>query len=811
MTDHSYEQQLAELKKEYLELLPKELKDIKAAWEHIQHVNWDPKKLAELKLASHRLVGSGASYGFANISTAAKLLEEQLRQIESEAGSEDRKLINQHLEKLTEAVSAACQSKIEAPRGVAKSTTKSGSEESKAVSIAVIEDDPDQAEFLKLNLQQFGYNVFVFESPTNFANDKNNTSIELIILDVSFPEGPLEGLFWLEQIHNQLNTHCPIIIISARSDFVARMRAVRAGASAYISKPLDLESVNTQIQNCLSIHRSSPTRILWVDDDAQLLALYKRVLTAQGFEFKGITQPLKLIESLEEFAPDIVLMDYQMPGCNGAELATMLKQDVRFMTIPIIFASGSNSAIAQKEQLGILGNSFLKKPFETEALLATIQTQLRKAKFVSGKIKQVSQRLDKDSLQTKPFFLEKLEALLIQDNLSKDDEKAFLVYATVDNIDYLQERFGLRKLSNIHSQLEHFLSAHPLIMGNGCTIGNTSFLLLMTFKKTVVESDALYKFLQTVETRSYSVDGKRCQLTLTMGAMLLQSHHQLDDVISSVEQACYDGMAAGGNRVEWVKQDEQTQDLPNTAIKSLLEKQAFKLYFQPIVNIETDEAIFESLIRLQDEEGRTFAPKQFMPWIDKTLEGGTNTLDRWLIRQAITELKEISNNHGKGASLVIKLASSLSQIVGLLPELGFAFPKNTAKTDAKLIFALPVSVIIKDAEKAKQIIESLNELGCGFMIEKVEAVDAHLKLLKELGPVSYVKVLPHQKVSKTMDKFITHIQAELTPKPTVVVSEVEDSVMLAHYWELGVRNFQGYFIQKPGEQISYAGETETHA
>ena len=95
MTDHSYEQQLAELKKEYLELLPKELKDIKAAWEHIQHVNWDPKKLAELKLASHRLVGSGASYGFANISTAAKLLEEQLLQIESEAGSEDRKLIQQ--------------------------------------------------------------------------------------------------------------------------------------------------------------------------------------------------------------------------------------------------------------------------------------------------------------------------------------------------------------------------------------------------------------------------------------------------------------------------------------------------------------------------------------------------------------------------------------------------------------------------------------------------------------------------------------------------------------------------------------------
>ena len=40
---------------------------------------------------------------------------------------------------------------------------------------------------------------------------------------------------------------------------------------------------------------------------------------------------------------------------------------------------------------------------------------------------------------------------------------------------------------------------------------------------------------------------------------------------------------------------------------------------------------------------------------------------------------------------------------------------------------------LKEIKKAKQIIESLEELGCGYMLEQVEASEAHTKLLKEIG------------------------------------------------------------------------------
>jgi len=499
-------------------------------------------------------------------------------------------------------------------------------------------------------------------------------------------------------------------------------------------------------------------------------------------------------------------MDYEMPGCNGGEIAAMLRQDIRFMTIPIIFASGSNKALENKEQLSILGNAFLKKPFLQEDLLSQIKTQLSRAKYVSRKIEQVSQRIDKNGLQTKRFFLEKLETLLLQN--SSPNERIFLVYASIDNIDFLKERFGLRNLANINTQLENYLASHHLVKGNGCNIGNASFLMLVYLEKSEDEKETLYQFQHTISQQTWVVDDKSCKLSLSMGVLELQQSNNLDAIITKIEKACFDGMTTGGNRVEWVTSVQQTQEILDDKIKSLMREQSFKLYYQPIVNLETDAVIFEALIRLDDHEGHIFSPDQFMPWIDSELEGGSNTLDSWLIEKALTEINRISTEQNRPTTIIVKLASTLPQIVGLLSEIRFAIQQNKKKDSGKLIFAMPISAIIKDINKAKQIVESLEELGCGFMLEQVEASEAHIKLLNEIGKIDFAKIKASEKHSKSMGKFISLIRKNKDLAPTLVASGVEDSSMLAYYWELGIRDFQGYFIQKPDEETIYKADED---
>ena len=799
MPNESYEQQLATLKHEYIEALPEKLQDIKSAWEHLQFVNWDAKKLATLKLFSHDLVGVGANLGFPNISTTAKRLDDQLRGLKTDAATQDQRAeITRHLTDLQKAINHAVKTYNPNPESNETSVAVK-TDETKKITIAIIEDDQTQASLLKLGLQKLGYTVKIFDSPNTFAKDQSKTHVDLIMLDVGFPDGPLEGLFWLERIHEQLHTYCPIIITSARSDFVARMRALRAGASAYIAKPLDIVDVDKQISYCLKQQKASETRVLCVDDDPKLQKLYKIVLGQGGFAYQGLTQPLKIIESMESYQPDIIIMDYEMPGCNGEEVAAMLRQDMRFMTIPIIFASGASKAIEDKEQLSILGNAFIQKPFDQQDLLAQIKTQLSKAKYVSSKIKQISQRLDKNSLQTKRFFLEQLETRLYQSSLS--NENAYLIYATIDNIDFLKERFGLRNLTILHTQLENYLASHTYIQGNGCCIGDASFLMLVHLDESEDENHALHNFQQRIGEQDWKIDDKPCQLSLTMGAIKLHTNNKLDEVISNIEQACFDGTATGGDKVEWVKTSGHIQEILDDKIKLLMREQSFKLYYQPIVNIETDDVLFEALIRLEDSEGQIFSPDQFMPWLDSELDGGSNTLDTWLIERAITEINRISGSRDQQAAIIVKLASSLSQIVGLLPEIRFAIQKNKMTDYGKLIFAMPISAVIKEINKAKQIIESLEELGCGFMLEQVEASEAHTKLLKEIGEIDYAKIKAAKDNKQNLSTFLSKLGK--TKAPIIVASGIEDSVMLAQYWELGIRNFQGYFIQKPGEESIY--------
>lgn len=317
------------------------------------------------------------------------------------------------------------------------------------------------------------------------------------------------------------------------------------------------------------------------------------------------------------------------------------------------------------------------------------------------------------------------------------------------------------------------------------------------------EHDILYSFKQAISKQDWQLDNNSAQLSLSMGAIKLQTNHKLDDVISNIEQACFDAISSGGSKIEWVKSAEHKQEILDDKIKMLMREQAFKLYYQAIVNIETDATSFEALIRLEDAEGHIFTPDQFMPWIDSELEGGSITLDSWLIEHAAAEINRLSSAYSQETTIIVKLASCLSQIVTLLPEIRFAIQKYKVTNYGKLIFSVPSSTVIKEVNKAKQIIESLEELSCGFMLDHLEASEAHSKLLYDIGKVDYAKFKVTKSNKALLGVFLNKLKHNADNPPTIIASGIEDSVMLAQYWELGIRHFQGYFIQKPGEESIY--------
>ena len=120
------------------------------------------------------------------------------------------------------------------------------------------------------------------------------------------------------------------------------------------------------------------TRILIVDDDLRLLQLSRRILEKSGvYETMIVNESAEAYSSTRQFQPDLVLLDIDMPGKDGGEVARELGLDPTLRDIPIIFLTGLVSrSEAGTRQLERGGRTYLAKPVEPADLLEAVNKVL---------------------------------------------------------------------------------------------------------------------------------------------------------------------------------------------------------------------------------------------------------------------------------------------------------------------------------------------------------------------------------------------------------------------------------------------------
>jgi signal transduction histidine kinase/DNA-binding NarL/FixJ family response regulator/purine-cytosine permease-like protein len=113
-------------------------------------------------------------------------------------------------------------------------------------------------------------------------------------------------------------------------------------------------------------------RILAADDDAGHLELLRELLAPLGFILEGTRDGASCVAAAEQAAPDLALLDLNMPGMDGWELTRRLQS--KLPTLPIIIVSANADEQAKARALDRVG--FVTKPVELNHLLAAIQSAL---------------------------------------------------------------------------------------------------------------------------------------------------------------------------------------------------------------------------------------------------------------------------------------------------------------------------------------------------------------------------------------------------------------------------------------------------
>ena len=121
------------------------------------------------------------------------------------------------------------------------------------------------------------------------------------------------------------------------------------------------------------------TRLLIVDNDAYLRANLRQQFFAEGFQnIFDVGSVTGLNAALEDADPDLILLDLQMPDCNGVEICKRFRSDG--FAKPIVMLTDKNAESDIIEGLKAGANDYVKKPIRMGDLLARINIQLQQFK-----------------------------------------------------------------------------------------------------------------------------------------------------------------------------------------------------------------------------------------------------------------------------------------------------------------------------------------------------------------------------------------------------------------------------------------------
>ncbi len=127
-----------------------------------------------------------------------------------------------------------------------------------------------------------------------------------------------------------------------------------------------------------------PKRIAIVEDEAELAALLEYNLSRQGYETQILGGQRGALKALEQWKPDLVLLDVMLPDIDGFELCRQIRRSPSLGRIPVIFLTARTEEVDRVLGLEIGGDDYMTKPFSPRELVARVKAHLRREELDTG-------------------------------------------------------------------------------------------------------------------------------------------------------------------------------------------------------------------------------------------------------------------------------------------------------------------------------------------------------------------------------------------------------------------------------------------
>jgi diguanylate cyclase (GGDEF)-like protein len=321
-------------------------------------------------------------------------------------------------------------------------------------------NDSDNAIQLAQQMEYFGLRAELFNTSDELNHAIHKRHPLAVIIDIDFQQidnglsiiAQHQGSAEQSDMNIAMGPMIPIIFYSSHGmTLKQRLQCLRLGGISTV-ETLAPQAIITQLESLVNLVPEQPFRILIVDDSKSQALYTEKALNAAGMITEKVINPMEVWDVLESFHPEMILMDMYMPGCNGVELAKVIRQDKHYINIPIIYLSGEEDKERQLAAMAEGGEDFLTKPVDLRHLLSTIRTR-------GSRARELSQLIARDSLTGLFNHTHILKALDEQLRLAqRNDTSLCFVMVDIDNFKLVNDNHGHPVGDDVIKNLALFLT-----------------------------------------------------------------------------------------------------------------------------------------------------------------------------------------------------------------------------------------------------------------------------------------------------------------------------------------------------------------
>jgi diguanylate cyclase (GGDEF)-like protein len=488
----------------------------------------------ELRIAArrdaHKLVGSAGTFGFAEASDVARELEVLLERPGLDAGDAPR----------AAELMAALRRELATALAEGGSDTDAAADERSR--LLVVEPDPTAAAELAYLAGLRGLRAEIAPDPAGARAAAMRNRPDVVVVDTDSDRAGVMALL------RELGGRVPALIRTG--DRVGAERADRAelarlGGRGFLPGHAPPERILDAAADVLARLDEATSTVLVIDDDPTVLALVRTVFEPAGLRVVGVGDPLSFWETLTAVAPDLIILDIDLPSVDGIQLCRVVRGEPRWAQLPVLFLTARTDADTVQRVYAAGADDFVTKPLVGLELVTRVSNRLERVQLfkrlaeTDGLTGVANRRRAEDALQQ----LERLAA--------RYEQPLAVALLDLDGFKQVNDRYGheagdqvLRRLA---SMLRRSFRGEDIV----ARWGGEEFLVGMY---GMTRDDGVHRLAENLEAlRAHefkSPDGVSFRASFSAGVAQLQlDGGDLQSLYRRADEALYRAKESGRDRV----------------------------------------------------------------------------------------------------------------------------------------------------------------------------------------------------------------------------------------------------------------------